>query len=163
MCPHSVQPSFCIGSAMQKLLIRSRAAFGFPAAGQGELGNRALPVAAASQAPWSAKTASRSRHRSSGVTQCGWAIVPLVIASSAVASRRVGGEAADPAYRIPHASLTASSISGSVTPITRNRPSRPLDIRNHTMEPVQRSVMIIPRKPVSGFRMTSMQGRGTAG
>ena len=29
-----------------------------------------------SQAPWSAKTASRSRHRSSGVTQCGWACVP---------------------------------------------------------------------------------------
>ena len=47
----------------------------------------------ASQAPWSARTASRSRHRSSGVTQCGWACVPPVTASSAAARRRADGGA----------------------------------------------------------------------
>jgi hypothetical protein len=47
--------------------------------------------------------------------------VPPVIASSAAASRRADGEAADPACRIGHASRIASSISSSVTLITSNR------------------------------------------
>ena len=74
---------------------------------------------AASQAFCSARTASRSRHRSSGVTQCGWAGVPPVTASSAAASRRADGGA--PPCRTAHASRIASSISRSVTLFTSNR------------------------------------------
>src|SRR3954451_2561028 len=83
-----------------------------------------------SQAPWSARTASRSRHRSSGVTQCGWACVPPVTASSATARRRADGGA--PAYKIVHASRIASSISRSVTLITNNHPEDPYISENHT-------------------------------
>src|SRR3954454_17219696 len=68
----------------------------------------------ASQAPCSARTASRSRHRSSGVTQCGGVGVPPVTASSAAANRRADGEA-PPTCTIVHASRIASSISRSVT------------------------------------------------
>jgi hypothetical protein len=84
---------------------------------------------AASQVSCSARTARRSRHRSSGLTQCGCAGVPPVTASSAAASRCADGETAGPAYRIVHASRIASSISRFVTLITRNHPSRPLHIR----------------------------------
>ena len=84
----------------------------------------------ASQAPWSARTASRSRHRSSGVTQCGWACVPPVTASSTAARRRADGGA--PAYKIVHASRIASSISRSVTLITNNHPEALYISKNHT-------------------------------
>src|SRR3954452_21596643 len=83
----------------------------------------------ANQAPWLARTASRSRHRSSGVTQCGWACVPPVIASSAAARRRADGGA--PAYKIVHASRIAPSISRSVTLITNNHPEAPYISENH--------------------------------
>ena len=64
---------------------------GSRAGGTRQSGSPGRGPQAASQAPWSARTASRSRHRSSGVTQCGWAGVPPVIASSAAASWRASG------------------------------------------------------------------------
>jgi hypothetical protein len=109
---------------------RSRAVFGFPAAGQGrtwQAGSPGRGPQAASQAPWLARTASRSRHRSSGVIQCGWVDVPPVTARSAAASRRADGE--PPACTIASASRIVSSISRSVMLVTSNHLSNSLHIR----------------------------------
>ena len=103
------------GGAPQQ--IGSRAASwlsGSRAGGTRQSGSPGRGPQAANQASCSARTARRSRHRSSGVTQCEWACVPLVIPSSAVASGRAAGETADPVYRIVHASRITSSISRSV-------------------------------------------------
>jgi hypothetical protein len=108
---------------------------GSRAGGTRQSGSPGRGPQAASQAFCSARTASRSHHRSSGVTQYGWACVPPVTASSAAANRHADGEAAGSAYRIVHASRIASSVSRSVT--LKYSSSFPY-IRNHTRQPAEK-------------------------
>ena len=82
--------------------------------------------------------------------QCGWACVPPVTASSAAASRRADGEAAD---RTAHASLIASSISRSVTLIPSGMPldaSAYPEPRHGTSQDVARRNRAEPLAPSAG-------------